>query len=73
MERILRIWPTLAELASDIGKPYPTVASWKQRGSIPARYDRAIITAAKARGCALTFEDMAIARSMHPQQEQGAA
>lgn len=63
MEHIFCIWPTLSALAADLGKPYPTVAAWKQRGSIPAQYDVDLVRAAKARGHDLTFEDLALARS----------
>ena len=63
MEQVFRIWPTLAEMAADLGRPYPTVAAWKQRGSIPGRYDLELIAAAKARGKSLTLEDLAVARA----------
>jgi len=63
MEHIFRIWPTLKAMASDLGKPYPTVAAWKQRGSIPAQYDVDLVRAAAARGQNLTFEELALARS----------
>jgi hypothetical protein len=43
------LWPSDAELARDLGVPYPTVAAWKQRGSIPASYWRRLLRAAKAR------------------------
>jgi len=43
------LWPSDAELARDLGVPYPTVAAWKQRGSIPAPYWRRFVTAARAR------------------------
>lgn len=63
MDRIFAIWPSLAQLAADINRPYPTVAAWRQRGSIPAKYDFDLIRAAEARGCALTLEDIARARA----------
>ena len=63
MDHIFRIWPSLGDLAADLGKPYPTVAAWKHRGSIPARYDLALIRAAKARGRGLTLEQLAHARA----------
>ncbi len=62
MEHISHIWPTMADLAADLGKPYPTVAAWKQRGRIPADYDFDLIEAASARGKILTLEDLAKAR-----------
>lgn len=62
MRHIFAIWPTLSDLASDLGVPYPTVASWKQRGRIPADRDLDIIAAAARRGARITLEDLAHAR-----------
>ena len=62
MEHITHIWPRVADLAADLGKPYQTVAAWKLRGRIPADYDLDLIAAAKARGMTLTLEELAIAR-----------
>jgi len=62
MDHISHIWPTMAELAADLGKPYPTVFAWKQRGRIPADYDFDLIEAASARGKVLTLEELAQAR-----------
>ena len=59
MEHILTIWPVLKDLATDLGKPYPTVAAWKARGSIPGEYDLEIIEAAKKRGKKLTLQQLA--------------
>jgi hypothetical protein len=47
---IFGLWPSDAEVARDIGVSYPTVSSWKQRGSIPAAYWRRVIRAAARRG-----------------------
>ena len=47
---VFAIWPTDAGLAREIGAPYSTVSAWKQRGSIPVAYWRAIIDAAHRRG-----------------------
>ena len=47
---IFALWPSDADLGRDIGVPYPTVSAWKQRGSIPPAYWRAIIYAARRRG-----------------------
>lgn len=58
MEHIFRIWPTLAELASDLGKPYPTVASWWRRGRIPPEAFDDVIEAAGKRGRVLTLEEL---------------
>lgn len=62
MEHIAHIWPTMAELAADLEKPYTTVAAWKQRGSIPAKYDTKMIQAARGRGHTLTYDELAAAR-----------
>ena len=50
IDRILRLWPSIADLGRDLGVPYPTVAAWKQRGSIPVAYWRALIDAARRPG-----------------------
>ncbi|MAM60836.1 hypothetical protein [Maritimibacter sp. UBA3975] len=63
MEKIFSIWPSLSDLAKDLGRPYPTVAAWKQRGSIPAKYDIPMIKAAERRGKRLTLETLARARA----------
>ena len=47
---IFAIWPTDADLAREIGMSYSTVSAWKQRGSIPVAYWRAILDAAHRRG-----------------------
>jgi hypothetical protein len=69
MEHILTIWPTLADLAADLQKPYQTVAAWKQRGRIPADHDLDLIEAAKRRGRTLTLEELARARRALPAAE----
>ena len=62
MEQIIALWPSMSDLAADLGKPYSTVAAWKQRGSIPAAYDFDLIAAADRRGEKLTLEQLAYAR-----------
>jgi hypothetical protein len=73
MEQIIRIWPSLALLATDLGVPYPTVAAWRQRGSIPARYDLDLVEAARRRGHELALSDLAEARRMAARSKQDAA
>lgn len=63
MDKIFTLWPTLADLAEDMGKPYTTVASWRQRGSIPAKYDLALVMAAKRRGHSISVQHLAEARA----------
>jgi len=57
MKRITHIWPSAKDLAGDLGLPYPTVASWGQRGIPPRRFGE-IIEAARRRGFVLTFEQL---------------
>jgi hypothetical protein len=63
MEHVFSIWPTLAHLATELRLPYQTVASWRQRGSIPARYDLEIVRLARARGSDLSLERLAEIRA----------
>lgn len=62
MEHIKHIWPTVRELAADLGLPYTTVHSWSVRGRIPPERDFDIIAAAEKRGFQITFEYLATAR-----------
>lgn len=55
------IWPSMADLGRDLDLPYPTVAAWKQRGSIPAAYWRGIINAARGRGHGDVTGDLLVA------------
>ena len=67
MEHIAHIWPRTLDLASDLNKPYQTVAAWKKRGRIPAGYDFDLIEAARKRGHVLTLEQLALARRQSQQ------
>lgn len=62
MEHIFSLWPSMVDLATDLGKPYTTITAWKQRGSIPAKFDLDLIEAAAKRGKTLTLEQLAMAR-----------
>ncbi len=59
MEPIFTLWPTTADLASDLGVPYTTAASWRARGNIPAKHDMDLVAAAAARGRELKLETLA--------------
>jgi hypothetical protein len=50
VDDIMGLWPSMADLGRDLGLPYPTVAAWKQRGSIPVAYWRDLVGAAHRRG-----------------------
>ncbi len=58
MQNLSHIWPTSADLARDLGLPYPTVSAWRARG-IPARRFADIVRAARRRGVVLTMEELA--------------
>jgi len=59
MEHIRSIWNSPKDLSEALGVPYTTAYSWYQRGGVPARYDVALVSAAKSRGHTLTFEQLA--------------
>lgn len=48
--QLIDLWPSVAALADDLDEKYPTVAAWKQRGSIPPDYWDRLIPAATKRG-----------------------
>lgn len=73
MKQIVDIWPSVAELARDLSLPYPTVAAWRQRGNIPARYDLSLVAAARSRGVVLTLDQLAEARAEAIDRPAGAA
>jgi hypothetical protein len=51
---VFDIWPSLAEMARDIGIEYQTVAKWSQRGRIPPESWDAVIEAAKRKKVTVT-------------------
>lgn len=63
MDTIFDIWPTAAAMARDIGTSPINVRSWKNRKSIPAKYDTKIIAAAKALKVKVTYEQLAKLRA----------
>lgn len=65
------IWPTWADLAGDIGCPYPTAHSWMRRG-IPYRRFPALIGAAARRGVPLTYEQLAAAATRAAPKDEAA-
>jgi hypothetical protein len=61
-------WPTLAELAADIGSPIGTVLAWSSRGSIPRARWPDILIAAKGRGYKITQARLEAAAKQPPVQ-----
>jgi hypothetical protein len=49
-KEIINMWPSYLTLAQDLGVPPGTVAAWKHRNHLPARYWRKIVKAATIRG-----------------------
>lgn len=47
---IMDLWPSLAELARDVGVDEHRPRMWKHRGVIPPRHWPAVVNAAEARG-----------------------
>jgi hypothetical protein len=73
---VIAAWPSVAELARDLGIPYPTVAAWKQRGFIRPEYWHDIVRAARRRGHPeITAELLAKihARKLQPNRPAGFA
>jgi hypothetical protein len=65
---VFSAWPSDVDFGRDIGMPYPTVSSWKQRGSIPAAYWRDIIQAARGRGHSEITADLLV--DVHAREPQ---
>lgn len=68
---LINLWPTRADLASDIGKACHAlkattaqVHKWAETQSIPAKYHQAILFAAGERGFSITAD--LIVRLHHP-------
>lgn len=57
-DTFIPIWGTKAAFARAIGESEITVRHWFNRGSIPAKYDAAIIAAASEAGHVVTPADL---------------
>lgn len=55
---IIDLWPSIAELARDIGEPYETVRQWRLRDSIPVRAFTRIVRAAARRDLNVSTDDL---------------
>lgn len=60
IDDVFRLWPSLAELARDLGHPYENVVKWKRRQTIPAHAWTDLIRAAERRGHVVTPSDLLI-------------
>lgn len=68
-QEIIEKWPSRRDLAEDLGVNLYAVHHWHNRGRIPARYDAALVGAAKARDISIDFADLAMARSVTSHSE----
>ena len=62
MQQVFEIWPTMAEMARDLGLSPINVRHWKRRG-IPPKHDLQIVQAARKRGASLSLESLARLRA----------
>ena len=65
---IISLWPSRADLAADCGLDLSAVHSWVKRRRIAAEHDVALVAAARRRGLALTYEDLARHRAAAPDE-----
>lgn len=56
-DKVISAFGSLTKTATALGKPITTVQGWKDRKKVPPEHWREIISAAKAQGKTLTFED----------------
>lgn len=70
MKHIIQMFPSAAELAREIGENPITVRQWGNRGSIPGKYDFAIVQAAGRMNISLTLEMLARARAYDSSEAQ---
>ncbi|MBR9766003.1 MAG: hypothetical protein GYB53_21430 [Rhodobacteraceae bacterium] len=63
MQIVFELWPSVAQMARDLGEKDVTVRAWKARGSIPAGQDVKLVKAASELGKALTYEHLARLRA----------
>ena len=63
MRHIIEEFGSIADFARKTGQPYKRACLWAYRGSIPAKYDTEIVSAAAREGIELSYEDLAQARA----------
>ena len=73
LKQVFKIWPSLPELARDLGIPYVNVFRWKERNSIPADKWLDVIAAAKRRGKSLDLETLYRVNMVRPSARKPAS
>jgi len=56
---IIKLWPGVRDLATDLDAKYHTVQQWKHRDCIPAKHWVPIMAAARKRDILITYEMLA--------------
>lgn len=68
---VIDLWPSITELATDIGEKPNLVSQWRKRKSIPSERWLALIAAAERRG--YPVDAMVLANLSSRRQEESAA
>lgn len=55
---IIKLWPTLAEFAADLGVKRHTARGWKRRNSIPWKYWPSLLEKARERRAYVSPEEL---------------
>lgn len=58
-KHLIDLWPSIAALAADMGKPFSTVRNWRDRDRIPMEYWVAFVNAAQDRDISVTYRQLA--------------
>lgn len=72
-QQVIRLWPTAAEFAQDIGVKPATVRQWVARDSIPGGYWLRIVRASDTRQLGVTLEQLARAAAAQIDDQVSAA
>lgn len=63
---VIDSWPSLSDLASDIGRKYDTVCKWRSRGKIPDDAWQDLLIAARRRRIRLNASDLIALSAQKP-------
>lgn len=58
-DELINQWPSLGEMATDLGVQYVNVYRWKERNSIPTKYWVPLIEAARRRKIRIGYRELA--------------
>lgn len=63
---IIKLWPSLPDLASDLGTTTPMVTKWGQRDNIPAEWWSAVLGTERAIAAGVTAEVLTALAAREP-------